>query len=524
MTTAWEAPTNNQIPLGSSSGVAQFVFGTPVDFPSAKQFVQTWLDSSNSLLYYAVYNGTSWTAPANNQIPLGSSSGLYAFLEPTYDPASKQLVMIWQDTVNRRLYYATYDGTSWTTPLNNEIPLGSAAAVYGGGFNLPTVYSNQLVLVWLEALNGALFYATYDGTSWTAPISNQIPLGTSSGSNIFLNPSYDIDSNQLIQVWLDSNNPTLIYYSAFNGTSWSVASQVPPGASHGVLPRNLLSPIYDNAAKQTVAMWQNNSLYYASYNGVGWFAPSNNALPLGSSSSVADGGYTNPAYDSSSAQLVEVWQDAINNVLYYASYDGSNWSAPSSNNLPLGSSSGFGQYGYADPIYDDLAEQIVQIWQDSINSLYYYATYDGTNWTAPVNNQIPQGSSTTINIFRDPVYDSSSGQLLFVWQDFSNNRIYYAVYNAFPPLPPESFTGKAVHNEFLTQTDHINELAWTPANDSSVVNYLLRRNGVLIFEATAKGPFHYADHYWHKAQPIVYTLTTQDEQGLESSPLTVVLK
>ena len=208
--------------------------------------------------------------------------------------------------------------------------------------------------------------------------------------------------------------------------------------------------------------------------------------------------------------------------MYYANYDGTNWSAPSGNLIPLGASSEV--YSYLDPIYDNLTRQVVFTWEESSTNLFYYATYDGTTWFAPSNNSIPLGLSTIISIYRDPVYNTSTGQLLLLWQDFNNNnRLFYSTYNAFPPSPPESFTGKMVKNKFLTQTNLINSLKWSPSTDSSVVNYLLRRNGDLIFTAPANGPFMYEDHNRKKNTVYAYTLTTLDQYGVESSPLTLTL-
>ncbi len=515
---AWTAPLNNQIPLGTSTGIV--AFGPAIAFPSSGQIVQTWIDVSDRI-YYASYDGVSWSAPGDNVIPLGASTSIVASPFPAYDPGSGQIVQIWQDGGNNRLYYATYDGTSWTALANNEIPLGAASGVYVGGFNTPS-YSTELVLVWLEELNGSLYYATYDGTSWSVPANNEIPLGVSTGSHQFLDLAYDSTANQLMQVWRDRINTNLIYYATFDGTGWSVPAnnQLPTGASSGVSAGGANSPFYDNGSDQILELWQNGNLFFASYDGTGWSVPANNQIPLGASSGVGEGGYTNFVLDQTSNQVVEAWQDSVNSNLYYATYNGVSWSATADNQLPLGSSSGVS--GYTDPIYDNALSQLVQVWQDASSNLFFYATYNGANWSAIANNQIPLGASTAVNFGWDPIYlDPVPAQLVQVWQDSSNSRLYYAFYEYEQPSAPISFSGQAINNRLLLQKDLIYKLTWAPTADPTVVSYLLSRNGTLIYTAPAAGPYVFLDHNRNKNEKDVYTLTSQDVNGVISAPLTV---
>jgi hypothetical protein len=327
----------------------------------------------------------------------------------------------------------------------------------------------------------------------------------------------------VVQIWQDVNL-THIYYSVFDGTSWTAGSAIPLGGiSTGVGYGAFSIPVYDNANNQIIEIWQNTGtngdLFFSIFDGTNWITPASNQVPLGASSGVATQSFATPLYDPAAGKVVVTWQDSVNNLLYYATYNG-DWIAPANNLIPLGSSSGV--LDYLDPIYDPATGQIIQIWQDSGNNLFYYAFYDGTNWTAPINNLIPMGLSTSLDV-RDPVYSSVSGQLLLVWQDFNNNnRLFFSAYSIFP-LPPSSFSGEGVKNKFASQTDRVNVLTWTPSTDSSVIYYLLRRNGDLIFVGSAYGPFTYADHNRKKNRIYTYTLTTVNQQGLESSPLTLTM-
>jgi hypothetical protein len=153
----------------------------------ANHAVQIWFDSSSGtgLLYYATYDGTSWSAPTNNQIPLGSSSEVNGYTNAAYYPTSQQFVQVWVDYSSGTgvLYYATYDGTGWSVPTStNQIPLGFSTEVDSFVAPVYNAATDTLVIEWIDYSSGMglLYYATYDGTSWSVPTgTNQIPLGNS---------------------------------------------------------------------------------------------------------------------------------------------------------------------------------------------------------------------------------------------------------------------------------------------------------------------------------------------------------
>ena len=170
------APKKSPITVSSSANATQ----------TTAQALQLWTDNSSgiNLFYYSTFDGTSWTTPTNNQVPLGSSSQIYQPFPAVYYTAGHQYIQIWADYNSGRafLYYAAFDGTSWgPTGVSNQIPLGFSVSADNvlGIVNDPI--AGTLLLVWQDFVSGGiLFYATYDGTSWSVPTgSNQIPLGSS---------------------------------------------------------------------------------------------------------------------------------------------------------------------------------------------------------------------------------------------------------------------------------------------------------------------------------------------------------
>ena len=210
----------------------------------------------------------SWTAGA--EIPLGTSSGVSNFFGSVQDTAANQLIQGWQDSVSGDLYYSSYNGTSWTTGA--QIPLGASTGVSNFLAPIYDTVNNQVIQIWVDSGAGNfLYYSSYNGTIWTT--GAQIPPGASSGSFATVAPTFDPASNQLVQVWLDAGAGHFLYYSSYNGTTWTTGAEIPPKTSTGV-SSPIVSPVYDPASGQLVQVWKDTGsgthLYYSSYNGSSW--------------------------------------------------------------------------------------------------------------------------------------------------------------------------------------------------------------------------------------------------------------
>ena len=103
---------------------------------------------------------------------------------------------------------------SWTAGA--EIPLGTSSGVSNFFGSVQDTAANQLIQVWQDSVSGDLYYSSYNGTSWTT--GAQIPLGASTGVSNFLAPIYDTVNNQVIQIWVDSGAGNFLYYSSFSDT------------------------------------------------------------------------------------------------------------------------------------------------------------------------------------------------------------------------------------------------------------------------------------------------------------------
>jgi hypothetical protein len=92
-----------------------------------------------------------------------------------------------------------------------------------------------------------------------------------------------------------------------------------------------------------------------------------------------------------------------------------------------------------------------------------------------------------------------------------------------PPLnppPPSTFNGRIVNNQFLTQTEIMSVLRWTPPVDSSqIVSYQISRNGIVIAVVPTSGPNIYYDHNRKKNTSYIYTIVSLYARGFQSYQL-----
>jgi hypothetical protein len=112
---------------------------------------------------------------------------------------------------------------------------------------------------------------------------------------------------------------------------------------------------------------------------------------------------------------------------------------------------------------------------------------------------------------------------IVLWTQISDEgySIQYAIgTDVFLPIAPTRFSGRRIKNRFLTHTDVIHRLTWTPSPDPEVVGYLIRRNGTLIATLSASDPCVFEDHNRHDHCD-TYTLVALSRQGIESASQTV---
>jgi len=473
--------------------------------------VATWLDV-NFIPTYAVWNGTSWIVPATNIPGAAALNSNSIPIYSTYDPAHNTIVTTWTDA-NSHPTYTIWNGSTWTTPT--VIPGGSTSSYY----SVYTTYdaANQtIVAVWGDQSSNPMS-AVLTGYDWTISAA-MIPGGIFVETVIL--STYDAGSQTVVATWVNSDVvPT---YAIWNGSSWSVPATLIPNG--GTLTSVLtVTPTYDPATQTVIVTWiesvdASNIPTYAVLQGTTWQV----VATAISNTANADAMFFS-TYDAGDQTVMTTWLDeAGEGTLMYSIWNGTFWSTPA----PIPGSVD-NSYLLLQPVYDQGNKTILATWFGLGNFISgetftpAYAIWDGASWTTAA--AIPGASPFIFESgasFLYETYDGFNQSVMVTWLD-TNGVPTYAVYtNALATA--NSFTGYACTNRFLTQSDLIYNLEWTPSSSSFVTGYVLSRNGVPIYSTSTSGPFFYADHNRNKKVTDVYTLVSQGSNGLESEPLTVV--
>ncbi len=212
-----------QIPnVASSTGPAIAALGN--------KLFAAWKGMGNDQgIYYASFNGSVWTPQALVPNVATSMAPSLAFINNT-------LYMAWKGMNNDQgLYYASFNGAFWSPQA--LIP-GTASSVGPSlaGFN------GKLYAAWKgESGDQGLWYASYDFTKWS-PQALIPGVASSMGpalaeyaviSRIVLHPTA-----KLYAMWKGANTDQRLWYASFDGTTWSAQATI-PGNTGQDTPQNI---------------------------------------------------------------------------------------------------------------------------------------------------------------------------------------------------------------------------------------------------------------------------------------------
>lgn len=90
-----------------------------------------------------------------------------------------------------------------------------------------------------------------------------------------------------------------------------------------------------------------------------------------------------------------------------------------------------------------------------------------------------------------------------------------------PPLSPASLDGESTSVNYPFQRQYFNILNWTASPSNGVITYRVYRNDTLIASISASSPLTYQDFLINRKTSYIYSVTSVDQNGLESTPITV---
>lgn len=320
-------------------------------------------------------------------------------------------------------------------------------------------------------------------------------------------------SGKALAIWC-TEDPFILQAAYYNGTSWDISK-----VSTNVFPTGIpLACASMNSAAQALLLWNNKS---------------ENGL---SSKSFEKGNYGeeqlvySPLPNETITSIKAVLDHQGNGVALWITFDNQEYKTLTSRYsegvwgkvLVLDSS----KYKLSNPniALDDQGNGLA-VWEkvDALeNGSIYCRQYKNGSWIrgctllsspdksakAPKLAMNSYGAATVVWSLQEP-------QAQTIQAVYTRNR---------NPLPPQNFQVKQIKNEFLLQTDYVNVLTWSPSPDSQVKSYYLYRNGTLLAVIQADRPLKYQDHHRNKKGRGVYFLTSVNNNGDQSSPLTLTLK
>ena len=269
-------------------------------------------------------------------------------------------------------------------------------------------FGNDLVAAWRGfASDQGLYYSSFDGSSWSAPAT--IPgVGSSWG------PSLCEFNGRLYAAWRGSGTDEQLYYSSFDGSSWAPQATIPGVAS-------AIGPALAGFGNKLYAAWRGSDideqLYYSSFDGSSW-APQATIPDVASAIGPALAGFGNKLYAA--------WKGSgTNEQLWYTSFDGSSW-APQATIPDVASEIG-------PTLRVGSGGRLYAAWKgsddyDQLNDQLWYTSFDGSSWAPQATIPGTDGSSGSLVGASLAVFDN---KLYAAWRTTANARQEQLDYSSF---------------------------------------------------------------------------------------------
>lgn len=211
---------------------------------------------SGTALYHSSYDGTSWTPSVliPNQFSMNRPA-LAAF-----GPKGSHLLhMVHQGDTTTNLWWSVYDGVSWTA--NSAIGMSSSLApameAYNGVLHL---FGTSPITIG-STTSYCLWEATYNGTTWSSPLF----ITTAAGARI-CPAGFEVKlfgSTPVMVARFSSNN---LYTYTFTGGVWSAGAQIAGQKSKSAPALG----VYGGVLHMTHLGDTSDSIWWSTYDGASW--------------------------------------------------------------------------------------------------------------------------------------------------------------------------------------------------------------------------------------------------------------
>jgi hypothetical protein len=268
-------------------GSYQYASGTPVQVTANA--------GANYQFDHWLLNGTNYGNSNPCTVTMNANYILTAVFTEMPLPPTIQDCLVVRGTDNN-LYYRTYDGSTWNgwQVIPGQTFYEPAAAIYNGKLHVAIIGPMYNAIYWG---NVDLTTGEFSGWTWIQGASDSTPALTATDEGLCL-----------VVRGTDSN----LYYCTYDGVAWNSSWQVIPGQTN----YEPAAAFFDGKLQVAIVGAQYNAIYWGSINlATGEF--SDWTWIQGASDST-------PALATSESKLCLVVR-GTDNLLYYRTYDGSNW-------------------------------------------------------------------------------------------------------------------------------------------------------------------------------------------------------
>ncbi|MDN3594221.1 hypothetical protein [Zunongwangia endophytica] len=226
---------------------------------------------------------------------------------------NNKLYVVYKAGRSNDIYYASFDGQTWTG--NNRIKI-NGNNIQTSESPSCTVFNNKLYITYKGGRSNNVYYASFDGQTWTG--DNKIKIN---GNSIQTSktPSSVVFNNKLYIVYKAgrSNNT---YYSYFNGQAWTGDNKIKINGSSIQTSKSPSCAVFNNKLYVVYKAGRSNNVYYASFDGQTWTG--NNKIKVNGNNIQTS---ESPSCTVFENKLYTNYKAGRSNDIYYASFDGQTW-------------------------------------------------------------------------------------------------------------------------------------------------------------------------------------------------------
>lgn len=465
--TEWSAPSDlsGQYLLTSPSAV---VYGTDL---------YVFYQGGGEVLYYNKYNGSSWSqgetipnVPNNGTLNASPAAAIYG----------SDIYVFYQSGDSGDLYYSTYDGSSWADAVQvSGVDMTSSPGVISYGGDIVVFYESATE-------RGQLWVTVYNGSAWTPPDEIMpVVLSCSPGAVVYGDQLvvFMQGPGQTGQLWFTLWTGNAAGWMALVNDNTSAVMTFSPGAA-SFTPSGSSTP-------QLFALYQGpgqgGQLYYSMYNGSTW--SQDQLVPTGKSTSTAIMSCTPSAVEFNS-QLYVFYQGGgtCGQLWYNASSDGSSW-ADQLELIPEGLSSGNATLS-GSPSAVVYNGQLWVFYQDGYEwqQIWYNASTDGSDWNSNPQYLVPYESGNPMLKTQSPSAVAYNGQLYVFWAN-DDSQLCYNVFDGTDPSDTGSWSDPQIvpitTSYYADMQQSPSAVVYTPPGATDPLLYVFYQGGTPV----TKGEF-----------------------------------